>query len=135
MRNLKTVLALLTLSSLAQAHIGSPDIYLDGKAGPYQLFVTIRPPAVIPGVAELEIRSESAGVREIHAIPLPMSGPGARFAPVPDLLRVSPEDSHFFTGSLWMMATGSWQVRITVDGAQGRGVLAVPVPSAPRAIR
>ncbi|MBV9498335.1 MAG: hypothetical protein JO138_03070 [Acidobacteriaceae bacterium] len=132
MRSLKAVLVVLSLGSLAQAHIGSPDIYLDGKAGPYELFVTIRPPAVIPGLAELEIRSESAGVREIHAIPLPMSGPGARFAPVPDLLKVSPQDSHFFTGSLWMMATGSWQVRITVDGAQGRGILAVPVPSAPR---
>ncbi len=132
MRSLKLGLVLLSLGGLAQAHIGSPDIYLDGKAGPYQLFVTIRPPEVIPGVAELEIRSESAGVREIHAIPLPMSGPGARFAPVPDLLKISPDDSRFFTGSLWMMATGSWQVRITVDGAQGRGVLAVPVPSAPR---
>jgi hypothetical protein len=131
MRTLRTFLTLIALGSLAQAHVGSPDIYVDAKAGPYQLFVTIRPPMVIPGVAELDIRSESPGVREIHAIPLPMSGPGAKFAPVPDRLKVSPQDSHFFTGSLWMMATGSWQVRVTVDGAQGRAVLAVPVPSAP----
>jgi hypothetical protein len=61
---------------------------------------------------------------------LPLSGPGARFAPVPDLLKVSCLDSHFFAGSLWMVATGSWKVRLTIDEAQGRAVLAIPVPSA-----
>jgi hypothetical protein len=109
--------------------VGSPDVYFDGKAGPYQLFVTVRPPLVIPGVAELEIRSDTPGVREIRAIPLPLSGPGAHFAPVPDKLNHSRQDPQFFTGSLWMMATGSWQVRLSVDGDQGRGVVAIPVPS------
>ncbi len=115
--------------AVAQAHVGSPDVYFDGKAGPYQLFVTVRPPLVIPGVAELEVRSQTPGVREIRAIPLPLSGPGAQFAPVPDKLKATPQDSQFFTGSLWMMATGSWQVRLAVDGDQGKGVLAIPVPS------
>ncbi len=122
--------ALLAFSGIARAHIGSPDIYLDGKAGPYQLFVTIRPPVVIPGVAELEVRSSSEGVSAMHAVPLPMSGPGAKFAPVPDKLIASKEDAQLFTGSLWMMAPGSWQVRIVVDGSQGSGTLSIPVPSA-----
>lgn len=130
MRLLKTTLVLAALAITAQAHVGSPDIYLDGKAGPYQLFVTIRPPAVIPGVAQIEIRSQTPGVREIHAVPLPMAGPGARFAPVPDTLKRSPQDPQFFTGSLWMMATGSWEVRLTADGPLGKGILSVPVPSA-----
>ncbi len=122
------LLAFLGLT--AQAHVGSPDVYLDGKAGPYQLFVTIRPPLVIPGVAEVEIRSETTGVRHIRAVPLPIAGAGAQFAPVADKLAVSPQDSQFFTGSLWMMAPGSWQVRITADGDQGEGTISVPVPSA-----
>jgi hypothetical protein len=118
------------LATTVRAHVGSPDIYLDSKAGPYQLFVTLRPPLVIPGVAELEVRSESAGVREIRAVPMPMTGAGAKFAPVPDKLKASPQDPQFFTGSLWMMAPGSWQVRLTVVGNQGMGAIAVPVPSA-----
>ena len=126
---------LAALSIGAQAHVGSPDIYLDGKAGPYQLFVTIRPPQVIPGVAELEIRSETPGVTRVRAVPVPMAGPGARFAPVPDTLAVSPQDAQLFTGSLWMMAPGSWQVRISVDGPQGQGQIAIPVPSAARATK
>ena len=124
------ILAAVACSSIAQAHIGSPDIYLDGKAGLYQLFVTIRPPVVIPGVAEIEVRASTGGVAAIHAVPLPMSGPGAKFAPVPDSLTRSREDAQLFTGSLWMMAPGSWQVRIAVDGSQGQGALSVPVPSA-----
>lgn len=129
------VLALAVLALAAQAHVGSPDIYLDGKAGPYQLFVTVRPPLVIPGVAELEIRSGTPGIRRVSAVPVPMAGPGARFAPVPDRLRVSPQDAQLFTGSLWMMAPGSWEVRISVDGPQGKGEMAVPVPSAARATK
>ena len=35
----------------AYAHIGSKDVYEEVSAGPYKLFVTIRTPNVIPGVA------------------------------------------------------------------------------------
>ena len=122
--------SLLLIATFAQAHIGSPDIYLDGRAGPYQLFVTIRPPLVIPGVAELEVRAATPGITELRAVPLPMSGPGAKFTPVADKLTVSPSDKQLFTGSLWMMAPGSWQVRLSASGPQGSGTLAVPVPSA-----
>lgn len=123
-------LLLVALPWTLSAHVGSPDIYLDGAAGPYQLFVTIRTPAVIPGVAQLEVRAESPGVTGISAVPVPMSGAGARFAPVPDQLKRSAADPQFYTGSLWMMAPGSWQVRLSATGANGRGSVSIPVPSA-----
>jgi hypothetical protein len=126
---LKRLLSIALFAAAAQAHVGSPDIYVDGKAGPYQMFVTVRPPKVIPGVAGLEIRTESPGVHELRAVPVPIAGPGAKFAPIPDKLTRSKEDAQFFTGSLWMMAPGSWQVRITAVGDKGEGVLSVPVPS------
>jgi hypothetical protein len=121
--------ALFMLAALVRAHVGSPDVYLAGKAGPYQLFVTVRPPPTIPGVAEVEVRAQSAGVRDIRAVPLAITGAGSKFAPISDPLKVSPQDSRFFTGALWMMTSGSWEVRLTVDGAQGQGILSVPVPS------
>jgi hypothetical protein len=122
------VLALLP--SAARAHVGSPDIYLEGTAGPYQLFITVRPPTVIPGVAELEVRAETPGISRLSAVPLPMSGPGAQFAPVPDQLTRSTSDPQFFTGALWMMAPGSWQIKIAVQGDRGTGIVAIPIPSA-----
>lgn len=118
------------LAGGAEAHVGSSDVYLDAKAGPYQLFITVRPPQVLPGVATLQIRSETPGVRELRAVPIPIAGPGAHFAPLPDKLTQSNADPQFFTGSLWMMAPGSWQVRITAIGDKGEGLVSVPVASA-----
>jgi hypothetical protein len=110
-------------------HVGSPDVFFEGNAGPYRLLITIRPPQVVPGVAEIEIRSASPDVRQIHIVPLRLGFKGAQFAPVPDVAQPSHEDPQFYTGALWLMATGSWQVRVDVDGAQGPGRISVPVPA------
>jgi hypothetical protein len=113
----------------AWPHVGSPDIFHEAAAGPYRLLVTIRPPLVIPGVAEIEIRTDTADVDRVRITPTPLTGDGAKFAPTPDVAVRSKDDPRFFTGSLWMMASGSWQVRVSVDGAKGNGRLNVPVPT------
>ena len=118
---------LLAISWTALAHVGSPDVFYEGTAGPYRLLVTIRPPAVIPGVAEVEVRSASSDVRDVRVVPLPLEGPGAKFAPSPDIAQRSKDDPQFFTGSLWMMAFGSWQVRVQAEGAKGTGEMSIPV--------
>ena len=126
------VAALVAIPAVASAHIGSPDIYLDGMAGPYRVFVTVRPPNVIPGVAEIEALVQDAGVRSVHIVPLPLVGAAARFAPVPDLATRSAADARLFVGHLWMMTIGEWQVRVIVDGDRGSGTLSVPVPTLPQ---
>ncbi len=123
------------MCAAAGAHVGSPDIYLDGTAGPYKLFVTIRPPQVIPGVAEILVRNQNAGVTEMKAVPLPMFGPGANHPPTPDVMSRSATDPQFFTGSLWLMADGSWQVRIFVKGTRGDGTISIPVPAVAQTTR
>ena len=115
------------------AHVNSPDVFVDGAAGPYRLFVTVRPPHAIPGVAEVEVLMTSDDVNEIRIVPLPLTGPGAQFAPVPDIAARSSADPKLFTGTLWMMTAGAWQVRIVVNGAKGEGQLSVPVPTFPKA--
>lgn len=93
------------------------------------MFVTIRPPVVIPGVAEVEVRGETTGLAAVRVVPVPLNKGESKFTPVPDALKRSETDQKFFTGSLWIMAAGSWQVRLTADGEKGQGSLAVPVPS------
>jgi hypothetical protein len=124
-------LALLLLFTALplSAHVGSPDVFYEGKAGPYPLFVTVRVPQVIPGVAEIQIRSESSEVHAIHVVPMRLAGPGSNLPPTPDLAVQSKEDPQFFTASLWLMESGALQVRIIADGAQGNGEVSVPVPS------
>jgi hypothetical protein len=116
-------------AACAYAHVGSPDVFLEGSAGPYPIYVTIRPPSVIPGVAEIEIRCASPDIQAIHVTPTPLTGAAAKFAPTPDALQRSKADAQFFTGTLWLMEPGSWQVRIEADGAKGAGQLSVPVPA------
>jgi hypothetical protein len=115
-----------------QAHVGSPDVYVDAGAGPYRLLVTVRPPRVIPGVADVEIRGLDPDVQEVRIVPLPLTGPGAQFAPAPDLARRSQNEPQLFTGHLWMMTAGAWQVRVSVTGGRGPGSLSVPVPTLPQ---
>jgi hypothetical protein len=110
-------------------HVGSPDVFFKGNAGPYSLLITIRPPQVVPGVAEIEIRSQSPDVRQISIVPLRLGENRPQFAPVPDLAKSSKDDPQFFTGALWLMTSGSWQVRIDADGVRGRGRISVPVPA------
>jgi hypothetical protein len=117
------------LAGPAFAHVGSPDVFFEGNAGPYRLFVTVRLPQVIPGVAEIEIRSESSDVREVRIVPLRLTGPGSQYAPTPDLTRRSGKDPQFFAGSLWLMEGGSLQVRVQAEGERGKGEVSVPVPS------
>jgi len=128
-RALCRLVCLLCLAGPALAHVGSPDVFFEGTAGPYRLFVTVRLPLVIPGVAEIEIRSESNDVREVRVLPLRLTGPGSQYAPTPDFAQRSRQDPQFFTGSLWLMEGGSLQVRVQADGTRGKGEVSVPVPS------
>lgn len=118
--------------SHTRAHVGSPDVFLEGQAGPYRLLVTIRPPTVIPGVADVEVLTTSDDVHDVRIVPLPLTGAGAQFAPVPDRAQRSSDDGRLFTGHLWLMGAGAWQVRITVHGDRGDGTLSVPVPTLPQ---
>lgn len=111
------------------AHVGSPDVYFQGQAGPYPLALIIRTPQMIPGVAEIEIRAATPGLLRVRIVPLYIVGPGSKYPPPPDVLLPSKDDPQFFTGKLWLMASGSWQVRIEADGDRGAGTLAVPVPA------
>jgi hypothetical protein len=130
---LSAALAFTVAQSGLHAHVGSPDIFLDAHAGPHRVFVTIRPPYAIPGIAEVEVLTTSDDVKEVRIVPLPLTGPGAKFAPIPDVAKRSADDSRLFTGSLWMMTAGAWQVRVRVIGDRGEGELSVPVPTLPNA--
>jgi hypothetical protein len=122
------LLALIAVAPAdGSAHVGSPDVFWEGRAGPYRLLVAVRTPPVIPGVATIEIRVLDGHPRVVKVVPLRVTGPGAKFAPVPDEARQSPDDPRFYTASLWMMAAGAWQVRVGLDGEEGRAQVAIPI--------
>jgi hypothetical protein len=117
------------------AHVGSPDVFVDTTAGPYRALITVRPPSVIPGVADVEVRVLTPGARRVLIVPTPMTGAGAGFAPTPERVEPSRQNPQVFAGSLWMMTAGAWQVRVTVQGDHGEGSVAIPVPTLPQATK
>src|SRR6202453_3722228 len=134
MKRWLALLFTLALTFPAYAHIGSKDVYEEVNAGQYKLYVTIRPPNVIPGVAAIEVRSSGAPVRSISITPTPLTGEGSKHPPTSDAMKVSTADPAFFTGSLWLMASGSWQVHFDIDGAAGKASSSVPVAPIPLSI-
>src|ERR1700676_116197 len=122
------VFILVTALSVS-AHVGSSDVFYEGDAGPYHIYVTVRVPQVIPGIAEIQVRSASNDVEKIEIVPMRLSGAGSNFPPTPDVAERSKQDSQFFTGSVWLMEFGALKVRVSVDGSKGKGELAVPVPA------
>lgn len=129
MRKILSFAALIFLPLLAQAHVNSPDVYYDAHAGPYHLLVTVRPATVVPGIAQIEIRSADADVEQIKVLPLPMVNAAGKFAPVADVTERDPQDSQLFHGKLWLMERGSWKIQLQVQGKRGVGETSVPVPA------
>ena len=124
----------LALPATAAAHVGSPDVYFEGAAGPYRVLVTVRPPEAVPGIAEVSARladGAADGGTRVTMVPLPAQGIGAHLSPKPDVATRDRDDARTFVGHLWLMQAGAWQVRLAVDGARGHGELAVPVPALP----
>jgi hypothetical protein len=129
MKKLLLFIFFLLLPIATLAHVNSPDVYFDGFAGPYHLLVTLRPPQVVPGVAQIQVRTLSNDVSEIKVLPLRMIGIGATMAPVADTAKRSSDDPQLFTGSLWIMVRGSWKIQIEAKGQKGSGQLEVPLPA------
>ena len=97
----------------AHAHLGSKDVFEQVSAGPYNFFITIRPPNVIPGVATVELRATGAAVSSLSITPIPLTGEASKHPPSSDAMKQPTSDKGFFTGGVWMMASGSWQVPLS----------------------
>jgi hypothetical protein len=124
-RTLFVLVLLFPMSALA--HVGSKDVFQQVAVGPYKLFVTVRMPNVIPGVANVEVRSAGAAVSSIKITPMPITGEASKHPPTADSMKVSTVDPAFFTGGVWMMSSGSWQIRLEIDGGSGVQTASVPV--------
>jgi len=118
------VLILLVKSSFA--HVGSPDVAIEGMAGPYHLLVSIKPPDVIPGTAMVTVFLQNASGATISTQPVYFFS-GREGAPSADILPPVAGAPGTYKGIVWLMQDGSSSVLLHVKGRLGEGELIVPV--------
>ena len=127
MRSILWLLVLLAgISSSAYAHVGSPDVALEGMAGPYRLLVSIKPPDVIPGTAQITVYLQNGGGVNVTAQPIYFYS-GRTGAPSADVLQPVAGQPGQYKGIVWLMNDGSSSILIHVAGAQGGGEIVAPV--------
>lgn len=114
---------LLAVCLLCMAHIGSPDVWYEGDAGPYHVIVYVRVPGVIPGVADINVRVVNDSADEVTAVVNLFDATGA---PPPDIAKPTGSGGWYET-RLWIMSPGSNSVTVAVKGARGTGSVLVPV--------
>lgn len=121
----RVFLALAMTVPLA-AHVGSPDVFRSGMAGPYAVDVVVRPPQVVPGIADILVRIADPRVTRVTVRPVYWRA-GSKGAPSADEAKPVKGSPGTYSGQLWLMAGGSYSVHVTVAGALGQGTLIVPV--------
>ena len=120
---------MLSLAVLSMAHVGSPDTFFAGMAGPYHVRVSVRLPGVIPGRAQVAVRVEEAanGAAYRVAVRAAQWNVGLKGAPPPDVAVPVPGDPALFATELWFMTATSYQLAVDVSGPSGSGTAIVPV--------
>ena len=66
------------------AHVGSPDAWYEGNAGPYRVIVQVRMPGVVPGVAEIFVRTPGERPNTVTVVANKFDATGA--TPPPEVL-------------------------------------------------
>ena len=125
MKNLLFIL-FLAVTSVANAHVGSSGVQMQGQAGPYKILVSIQPPDVIPGTAQITVFVENGEAQKVTARPIYFYS-GDKGAPSADELTKVPNQSAQFTGVVWLMEWGSSSAQIQIEGDKGKGEMIVPI--------
>ena len=128
-RSSARVVGLAGLVALCSAHVGSPDVWYEGTAGPYHIMVYVRLPGVIPGIADINVQVVDAKPEQVTAM-VNMFDANAD-TPPPDVAEPVRGSDGWYATRLWIMAPGSNSVTVAVKGAKGTGTAIVPVAAVP----
>jgi hypothetical protein len=117
--------AVAAIVVICSAHVGSPDAWFEGNAGPYHVIVQIATPGVVPGVANVFARVSGAGVQQVTMQANRYDALAT--APPPEVAQPVEGDAGLYAAPLWIMSGGSNSVTVNVRGSLGEGKVVVPV--------
>ena len=108
------------------AHVGSSGVLYQGQAGGYRVLVSLMPPDVIPGTANVTVYVEEGNAKKVMARPIYFRT-GDEGAPSADELLPVVGQVGQFQGVAWLMTGGASSVQITIEGDKGKSELVVPI--------
>jgi hypothetical protein len=121
--------AALALAAMSMAHVGSPDTFFGGKAGPYDVRISVRLPGVIPGRAQVTVRVAGVETAGSHRVTVRAGqwNVGLQGAPPAEYATPVPGNPALYAAELWFMTATSYQLAVAVDGPAGKGEVVIPV--------
>jgi hypothetical protein len=123
---LLALVVVLAIAPLAVAHVGSHNVFFEGRAGAYSVYAVVRPPAAIPGAAQVSVRVGEPDVHSVSLLPVLWQA-GPQGSPLPVAAVRVPGETNLWNGEVWFLRPGSYTVGISVQGAQGMAEATVPV--------
>lgn len=135
MRRAALIVAGLYLATTG--HVGSKNVFFTGQAGPYPVSVVVRPPDVVPGLAEISVRipGGEGEVEQVTVRPARWDAAPEGGAPPPDPAQPVPGDAELYSAELWLMTVGAYRIEVAVEGSRGAGMTSVPVTSVMLGVR
>jgi hypothetical protein len=126
---MRRFLLIALVALVSWGHVGSPNVFFDGAAGPYPVRVIVRPPQVIPGLAEVTVRVKEGTAERVTVQPVQWKA-GAKGAPPPDVAEPVAGAGKLWTARIWLMTASSYSIQVRVAGPAGEGLAVVPVATA-----
>jgi hypothetical protein len=129
LRAVGRVAGITLLYLVATAHVGSPDAWYEGNAGPYKVTVNVQLPGVVPGVAQVFVRVAGDKPDKVTVVGNKFDATGG--APPPEIASPVEGDAGLYAAHLWLMSGGSNSITVNVSGGKGSGAAIVPVVNVP----
>ena len=90
--------------------------------------VSIQPPEVVPGRAQINVRVHNETPEKVTALPVRWDA-GRKGSPPPDIAQPVKGETNLYSTELWLMDFGAYSVFVDVEGSLGQGTAIVPLNS------
>src|SRR5262249_30905500 len=92
----------------------------------YSVYAVVRPPAALPGAADVSVQVRGAGAASVSIIAVQFQA-GREGSPAPVPADKVAGATNLWSGQVWFLRPGSYTVQISIEGAYGQGQAIVPV--------
>jgi hypothetical protein len=116
----------LALILPAGAHIGSPNVFFEGPAGAYSIYAVVRPPAALPGAADVSVQIREGDVASVSLTSVQWQA-GREGSPLPVSCERAAGSTSLWSGQVWFLRPGSYTLELSLEGSKGGGKAIVPV--------